>query len=280
MQLPSFTQWLQNEIWSAIVWTFVHSLWQGLAAAMLVALIIFCTRRSTARLRYNLIGLTFLIFLASTVVTFCMLVSQQAPIIADNTIATETPNSGSRFAFTALTTEGFMVTISAWLNNNITLLFAIWFFVFLWKAFRLISGFAAIHRLRHQDNYVVTGKWKYRFEDLCRDLSITQPVRLLQSKLVKVPVAIGYFKPLILVPMGMLAHLPPEQVETILLHELGHVKRKDFLINFLQLIAEAIFFFNPALLWLSSLLRREREACCDDIAIKNKAHTISYMKAL
>jgi len=84
---------------------------------------------------------------------------------------------------------------------------------------------------------------------------------------------IGLVKPAILVPLGLLSNLPPGQVEAVLLHELAHIRRKDYLVNLLQSFAEAIFFFNPAVLWISSLIREERENCCYDIAIggiKNK----------
>src|SRR6202008_3371205 len=84
----------------------------------------------------------------------------------------------------------------------------------------------------------------------------------------------------ILVPLGLLAALPPSQVETILLHELAHIRRKDYLVNLLQRFSEAVFFFNPALIWISSLIRQEREACCDDIVVSTATHHGNYLKAL
>ena len=105
-------------------------------------------------------------------------------------------------------------------------------------------------------------------------------VSLLQSQLVKVPVALGILKPVILLPLGLITHLPPEQVETILLHELAHIRRRDYLVNLLQHIVEAIFFFNPAVRWISSLIRQEREASCDDIVVANCNQKTNYLNAL
>src|SRR4030095_11498069 len=89
----------------------------------------------------------------------------------------------------------------------------------------------------------------------------------LQSSLTKVPVVIGHLKPVILFPIGILNSLPQNEVEAILLHELAHIARNDFLINLLQQFTEIIFFFNPAVIWVSSCIKSERENCCDDIAI-------------
>src|SRR5258706_1415045 len=102
---------------------------------------------------------------------------------------------------------------------------------------------------------------------LTANLAISKTVVLLQSSLAKIPMIIGHFKPVILFPIGLLNGLPPSKVEAILLHELAHIKRNDFLINLLQRFAEIFFFFNPAVLWISSLIKNERENCCDDIAI-------------
>jgi hypothetical protein len=78
----------------------------------------------------------------------------------------------------------------------------------------------------------------------------------------------------------MLCQLSPEQVETILLHELAHISRQDYLVNIMQGIVEAVFFFNPALLWLSSLIRQEREACCDDLVLAHINRKSDYLEAL
>jgi hypothetical protein len=98
--------------------------------------------------------------------------------------------------------------------------------------------------------------------------------------LVKVPLVTGFFKPILLVPFGLLTSLPEDQVEAMLLHELAHIRRKDYGINLLQAFAETIFFFNPGVLWLSSLMKEEREHCCDDIAIAATDDKICFVEAL
>jgi beta-lactamase regulating signal transducer with metallopeptidase domain len=74
--------------------------------------------------------------------------------------------------------------------------------------------------------------------------------------------------------------MEPAQVEAILLHELAHIQRSDYLVNFLQTLLETLFFFNPAVWWLSSLIRAEREHCCDDLALAHMTNQMAYLKAL
>jgi len=90
----------------------------------------------------------------------------------------------------------------------------------------------------------------------------------------------GYFKPVILIPLSALSHIPAGQLEAIIAHEMAHIRRNDFLVNILQTIAESILFFNPATWYLSSLMRKERENCCDDIALKAGYNAFDYARAL
>lgn len=90
----------------------------------------------------------------------------------------------------------------------------------------------------------------------------------------------GFFKPIILLPIGLLTTLSQAQVEAIILHELAHVKRRDYLVNLIQICCENLFFFNPALLWISFLIKEEREHCCDDLAISVMQDKTSFIEAL
>lgn len=90
----------------------------------------------------------------------------------------------------------------------------------------------------------------------------------------------GWLEPIILLPVGLLLQLSPSQVDTILLHELAHIRRKDYLVNLCQCFLESIFFFNPAVLWLNALIREEREHCCDDKVMEIADDKADYWRAL
>jgi GWxTD domain-containing protein len=105
-------------------------------------------------------------------------------------------------------------------------------------------------------------------------------VRLLESGLAEVPSVIGHFRPLILMPIGVLAGLLPTQIESILLHELAHIQRHDYLINTLQRYVEGLLFYHPAVWWISAVIRTEREHCCDDLAVSISGDPHEYAIAL
>ncbi len=98
-----------------------------------------------------------------------------------------------------------------------------------------------VKRIRRSGTDPSLPEWHDRLGILVARMGITRPVKLLESRLVKVPVTIGHFKPVILVPVGMLLQLPPGQIDTILMHELAHIFRRDYLINLIQHLLEAFF---------------------------------------
>jgi beta-lactamase regulating signal transducer with metallopeptidase domain len=85
---------------------------------------------------------------------------------------------------------------------------------------------------------------------------------------------------MILVPVGMLAGLPANQVEAILLHELAHIRRHDYLTNLLQMFVEGVFFYHPAVWWITSVIRTERENFCDDVVVSTQEDAYGYASAL
>ena len=94
------------------------------------------------------------------------------------------------------------------------------------------------------------------------------------------PMMAGFIKPVILLPFSILSQLSPAQVEAVLLHELAHIRRKDYIVNLLFSLGEMFFFFNPGVLWICSLIREERENCCDDIAVRQAGSKKEFISAL
>jgi len=109
---------------------------------------------------------------------------------------------------------------------------------------------------------------------------MTGPVRLLISRLVEAPAVVGLLKPVVLAPVGALAGLPAEQMAALLLHELAHIRRYDYVVNVVQSIAESLLFYHPAVWWVSGHIRAEREICCDDVAVAVTGDALSYAIAL
>jgi beta-lactamase regulating signal transducer with metallopeptidase domain len=94
------------------------------------------------------------------------------------------------------------------------------------------------------------------------------------------PFVFGLWRPTLVLPAAVACGLPPEQLEAVLLHELAHLRRYDDVVNLIQRFVEALFFFNPALNWISSIVRREREAACDACAVASLGSPFSLAQAL
>jgi hypothetical protein len=137
-----------------------------------------------------------------------------------------------------------------------------------------------VKRITLYGSSAVTDDWKDVFSSLMNTIGISRAIRFLQSDIVKVPMTAGFLHPVIILPASMLLNLPADTVKSILLHELAHIRRQDYLVNLLQAAAETIFFFNPFILKISSLLKEEREACCDAIAVQVLESKVTYVNAL
>ncbi len=145
---------------------------------------------------------------------------------------------------------------------------------------RLLSGWILAERLRYRMVRPAPAGWQRTLDQLKSRLSVSPPVRLLVSGLLQAPAAIGWLRPIVLVPAGALTGLPPAQMEALLVHELAHIRRHDYLVHMVQSAVEAILFYHPAVWWISGHLRAERELCCDDIAVSITGDAVVYARAL
>ena len=276
----------REDIVRALFWTLIHSLWQGMALAILTGLVILFTRKSVPALRYNVLLGLFCLSLAAAGVTFFLQVrgaraGSDGPAVVPVNVApalpVETPVMNNLYAGVEQPWTGRLVN---YLNQRADIMVAIWMIILFIRLVKLLSDLGAVQRLRYYRTSVADESWRRRVRELAQRIGIKKVVGLLESSLIQVPMMAGIFKPVILVPLGLLSQLPPQQVEAILLHELAHIRRKDYVINLLQSIAETFFFFNPAMLWISSLIREERENCCDDIAVGESGSKKEFIHAL
>jgi len=147
-------------------------------------------------------------------------------------------------------------------------------------SFKLIGGFVHVHYIRKQKNLTENSLWNEKVRLLSEKLKMLKKVSLYFSEHVQIPLTIGYFKPIIIFPIALINNLDSEQVEAILMHELAHIKRHDYLMNILQCIMETILCFNPFVWLISKTIRQEREYCCDDMVMEEDYNHFTYSKAL
>jgi hypothetical protein len=174
----------------------------------------------------------------------------------------------------------FVGTLNDYLSEHASLIVMGWCFIFLFKCVRMTAAIVYTQRVRNYGVAEPPAYWKDKVQSFCQTLQIKRTVLLLESTLVKMPFVTGHWKPVIFIPLGLLTKLPEGEIEAVLFHELAHIRRNDVCMNFLQNIGESLFFFNPGLLWVSSLLREERENCCDDMAIDRTKNKAAFIRAL
>ncbi|QHS54337.1 hypothetical protein GWR56_01805 [Mucilaginibacter sp. 14171R-50] len=268
MNVLALTETAQHFIRS-FSWMLIHSLWQGLLLALLTMFLLMINGKASAAIRYRIVLSQTVLFLLACGLTLIMEWNdwQVEPIVP----GVSGGNSNLHMGF---------ISFTQYFTENAPLVVLLWSLMFLFRTVRLINGLVYLQYARHRMVCSPDEDWNNRFLSLCRKIRLRRTVRLLESGLVQVPVVIGHLKPVILMPLGMLAGIPAGQVEAVLLHELAHIRRNDYIINLFQTLAETVFFFNPGLLWLCALLRDERENCCDDIALAQTKDKRGFVEAL
>ena len=285
---------------SALGWTLVHALWQGVLTAIVLGILLVIMYRFSSRTRYFITVLALAFFLLMTTATFTVLYRAQQPSIAHlpTTVqpATEQVNAAPAGPLEELpvqwnkikeetneqlaSMEILLMDIRDYFNQHLPLIVTIWLMGVVLLLLKFLGGLAYVQRIKNYKTAPLADHWVQMAANLGRQLQLNRPVRYLTSKIVVTPLTAGFLKPVIILPAKLLTGLSEKQVEGILLHELAHIRRNDYLVNILQSIIEILFFYHPAVWWMSARVRDERENCCDDIAIALTGETTGYAKAL
>lgn len=272
------------ELITALSHTLLHSLWQGAILAGIGGLTFVLTRNHTSQLRYKLLVILLFAFAVVAGITFAVELDFTGRSVANVTMGASQTSTAEHGATVTIKPPfqqfDVLKQLTNYLNANSVLIVLIWSIIVLIRIIQLVFGLRNLAHLRNSAIFGGNEEWAKRTTAIACKLGIQKAVRVAESGMARVPMVIGHMKPLILIPIGMLTALPPAEVEAILIHEMAHICRRDYLVNLLQSLLEIIFFFNPAVLWLSDLIRRERENCCDDIAIAETGDKLSYIRAL
>lgn len=260
----------------------LHSLWQGGVLALLLAGVLPLLRRQRAEVRYTVAAGALASLVLVVGLTFGRYYQSQ-PVVA-GPVATATATLATAAAMrpqpVAAGAAGPVATAApaaimpiAWLQANrqqveayLPLVVVAWLLGLLLMSGRLAGGLVYANRLRRADTQALGAEWQRRLAELARRAGVRQPVALLESARVAGPVVLGHVRPVILLPLGAVAGLSPALLEALLAHELAHIVRRDYLLNLGLAVAEVVFFYHPAVWFMASCLRAERENCCDDQA--------------
>lgn len=272
-----------EEVIRSLGLTLLDSLWQGAVLLFICGALLWLLRNRASRLRYYVVLAGLLALPVLSVVTFSGHYS-----VSDQAMAASAGEQVLPTEFTFATGERVLPESALslvdrwqqWAQTNAPYISLIWVLGFALFAFRLTGGFYMVRRLKRNSELPQDDFWTNKVKSLCDQLKIKLPVELRQSARLTSPVVLGYLKPVVIFPMGLLQGLPTDQVEAILLHELAHIKRYDYLLNVLVSLLQVVFFYHPAYWWLQSQLDSEREYSCDDLVLHQTGNSLSLIKAL
>ncbi len=269
--MKMFEQFSSKPVAEAIGSAILHSLWQTALVAALLAVFLYLTGQRQARLRYLCAMLSLTVALAWFLFTLGSRLTEALahvePVVVVDALflqsyrpSAQSGATQSVFGFLWMQYSPLVKQLNPWLATA-------WLTGALLMAIRYCGGFFYLYRLPRLGAVSPADGLTKQLSALCHKAGINRQVRMLESALVKAPFTFGFLKPVIMVPVGLLAGLAPWQVEMLLLHELAHIRRADYLANLFQAFAETLLFYHPLAWWMSETARKEREHCCDDWAV-------------
>ena len=254
----------------------LHFVWQGLVLAAILAFLLAALR--DARVRYAAAVSVLILMIAAPIVTF--LVLRQAPTKLASVPTASSPTAAN-YVVAAAGTEHFQPNSSTSVaGSNLSWLVWFWIAGVFCFSLRTAGGMLIVEHLHWRKTSPLSVPLLEMCLDLQRCVGIKRVVRFCQCNGLDVPAVIGWFRPVLLLPMTVLTGLSEEQLRAVIVHELAHIKRWDGLVNGLQIVAETVLFYHPAVWWVSGRIRMEREDCCDDIAVRLCGDVVEYARAL
>lgn len=265
---------INSPLLAGLAITLIHFLWQGALVALLLKALLSLISYQKSQLRYALSSLAMLANLILPAITFFIVYDIEY-------------RQATNFvhALPLLDQNLYLEQIQAniwymeWLEY-LPALAMVWLTIVAVLALKLIIELYNVNKLPLQGCTAVDIALRNRFDALTTKVGLSRNVALLLSKKTDVPMAIGWLKPVVLIPFSMLSGLTPQQLDMLLLHELAHIRRHDYLVNFLQTLVEILLFFHPAVSWVSKQMRNEREYCSDDIAVQHCGSSLAYAHTL
>jgi bla regulator protein BlaR1 len=289
MPMPALDHLIAPALLRALGWTLLHSLWQGTGLGLGVALLLWALRQQAAVVRYRVAAVALAPLVGLAGATFAHYYQQVPPAAASATAAAHFISQPVYAAMVVRQHAAVAPVLTGWrallhrtpayLEQHLGVGVALWLLGFVLMLGRLLLALRYVQRLRQRVS-PVPAAWQRLLAGLVARAGLARAVDLRASALVPSPLVIGYLKPIILLPLSVASGLRPVELEMILAHELAHIVRRDYLLNFVQALAETVFFYHPAVWYLAVVLHAEREHCCDDLASHIGGHPRQLARAL
>jgi beta-lactamase regulating signal transducer with metallopeptidase domain len=279
--------WLSRQEIVALGWALLHFCWQGTAVAVAYAIIDRMTAHATSKVRY-IVPLAALMIMPGIVLgTFALELRVATPVYSIATASTNAPVDPAIWptpALHELPLASGLENSTDWLamraDRMLPWVDAVWLVGVLLLALRSLGGWFHLAVVRRRARRMVPHEIERAFLRLCERVQVGRKVVLRASDEVISPLAMGLWRATVILPISAVLSLPAEELEAVIAHELGHIRRWDYLWNLIQTAVESVLFFHPAVWWLSRTVRERRELCCDEIAVQSCTDATVYARAL
>jgi beta-lactamase regulating signal transducer with metallopeptidase domain len=273
--MNGLTTWLSPLSTHSLGWSLLHFLWQGTAVAALAAVLMeFCRRAST---RYVLAVGALLVMVLAPVATFLSLAPLNSAFLPASYLPADKPAPIAPGI--AAGPSSIMMHLSPSLDPLPWLVEA-WLMGVALLSLRSAGGFLLLEGQRRRQTSSAGDQVLLICHTLQRRLGLDRHIRYRECNWLQVPAVIGWFRPIVLLPVSALTGLSEEQLLMIVAHELAHIQRFDAFVNVFQIAVEILLFYHPAVWWLNRRIRTEREHCCDDIAVSLFGNPVEYARTL
>ena len=256
---------------AALGWTLVHFFWQGALVAGVFVLARLASRRSAPESRYALACSALLVMASLPLCTFAVVwTTLSFPTNAGIEVLLSTGSGGPQID------HGWRSIVP----RTMPWLLTLWGLGVGILATRSSVGWTRLRRLVRYEARPPESAWQRRIELLSDRIDLRGKIRVLSTVEVSSPIVTGCWRPTILLPLSVFTGLPVAQLESLILHELLHIKRRDLWVHRLQLVLETLFFYQPAIWWISRVVHAEREFCCDAAVVSLTGDRLGYARAL
>jgi D-alanyl-D-alanine endopeptidase (penicillin-binding protein 7) len=239
-------------------WALLHFVWQGALIACVTGVLLLALRNSRPESRYAVACAALLLCILWPAADLVMALASGSGADASRLLP-------ARVGATIAGLEG--VGWLAWLQGHLGWIVALWAACASSLGLRMALGLLWVARAAR--SRPADAGWQARLSALAARCGLDREVRLRVIDGLASPVTAGWWRPVVLVPAALVAGMPPQLLEALLAHELGHIKRHDYLVNLLQNVVEMLLFYHPAVWWISRRIRVEREQIADDFAARH-----------
>lgn len=261
------THFYQSAFFEALGWSLIDSLWQMGSLWFIYQLITLNGSKYSAAMRHNLAMMAIVLgtcWFAGSIIFYYLQISEKEALFSLS-------YSLMRFDWS----EGSIV-----MQSLVPYLSSIYILLVAWHLCKLVASYRSAHLIFQRNHTPVGEEIASVMDPLKEKAGVRKKVKIALSTVLPSPLTIGFFKPLILLPVSVLSQLTPAQVEAVIMHELLHIRRNDYLKNVIMTTAQVVLFFNPFMKILAIIVRKERENSCDDGVLEKGFSVLDYSQAL